>query len=191
MKQSQFTINFKTVTVNGEKVKRDPLTVDYNQIEESDIHDLPHAQIAVILNSAIQDYARKLVTANSDNWEYQPNADDLTIAAVYDDLTSPSKRGQRLITKAKLAEFAEYYQQSAIDLLGKSAKAAANGAMAITAKFVPLLGNDAAIEAFENNLIALVNHDEFDTDQYGELLAALIEILSDIKKPVELSADDY
>ena len=189
MKSAQFTHSFKTVTrENGEKVKRDPIAINYSAIESADVADLDSTQVAVILNDALVSYAKKLVMAKADDWSYVPDESEITLSAVYDDLTSPSKRGQRLITKQSLAKFASYYREVCVTILGKSERAAIAGEQVINSKFTLIAAKPDAIATFKGNLLALIESDDFDTETYAELLAALIDILESLEQP-EFDAD--
>lgn len=194
MKATKLTQNFK-ITRNSPIAdqlgkKRDSVSYEINCIEPTDVPqlatDLPE-QIAKILNDSLEQHAKKLFAANQTNWDYVPSAEEVTIEAVYAELTKVSARGTRLLTKETLKDFAQYYIAAATSILGKTDKVAHNGASLIENKFASILGNPAAIEAMKANLIQISDSDDFD-DSYSEMLAALLEILTEATQ-IEIDAE--
>lgn len=193
MKTAQFKQTFK-VTKNStvaEQIGKKRETVEYeiNTLESADIPEQNPDHLAVILNSALETFAKKQFAANTFNWDYIPAAADITVSAVYADLTAVNARGgSRILTKESLADFATYYIKVAIEHLGKSEKAASNGAEIIKAKLAPMLGNPKALEVFMLNLTQVAELETFDTS-YFPVVESLLEIITSAMESELITAD--
>lgn len=192
MKTAQFTQSFK-VTKNSpvaEQIGKKRPTVSYeiSVLEASDIAEHNPEHVAVILNAALETYAKKQFAANSTNWDYAPTLSDITINAVYADLTAVNARGSRTLTKESLADFAAYYVKLAVEFLGKTEKSAENGAAVINLRLTPLLGNPKALEVFMLNLTSVIEVESFDAS-YLPVVEALLEIISGAMEAELITAD--
>lgn len=192
MKTATFNTFFKLTTADkeaGKTVKRPDLVVTYSAVESADLDTFNPTQITAILNQNLESYAKRLITANKDNWDYSPVPADITIDNLYAEMTAESSRGKRLITKDSLKQFAEYYFEASQLLLAKSIQAAKNGAIVIESKCEKLISNKAALANFMDNLSNLATHEEFDSN-YENICVALIELISDALAVEEIVADD-
>lgn len=97
----QFVQNFKVVKKAGHAKfgqTRDSITVSFTNVKKY-IDDVEPSKIYRILNEAIIQYAKKLILENTDDWNYIPSTDQLTLDSLYDDLTSVSSRARILTNK--------------------------------------------------------------------------------------------
>lgn len=193
-KQLTFVQHFKQTknSPNPEQVgvKRESVNVTLPGYSPDEIVELATAkatEVAEIVNSVIVQRAKKLFLDNTYDWNYIPSAEDCSVDAIYSALVAESARGSRTITKESLRQAATYYVTAATEILGKSAKVAQNGATLIESKFAGILGNPAAINAMTQNLLALVDSEQFNLE-YAEIFAALLEILTSATQ-AEIDAD--
>jgi hypothetical protein len=198
MKQVTYTQNFRITNKSPkpEQVKQKRKSVEYQieTFEADDIGSLDKEKLAVVVNDALEQYAKKLFLNNTYEWDYVPSVADVNFDAVYADITAARAAGTRLITNASLAEFAGIYETLAVKLLSKSEKSAALGAKVIREKLIPIIANQSAVIAFSENLVSLTEFDEFKTvAQSSEfdieaIGTELIEMLSQALDK-EISAD--
>lgn len=183
MKTATFNTFFKLTAADkeaGKTTKRPDLVVSYNSVDSTDIlnGEVNQDRIAYIVNQSLESYAKRLIAANKDNWDYCPEVKDITVDNLYAELTAESTRGKRTLTKESLAAFAQYYETIGAKLIGKSATAAKNGAHVISLKLAPIAANKDAIANFSATLENLAVHEEFDSAFEG-IIVALMEILSE------------
>jgi len=164
MKTITCTSNFKQVIDKksprfGEK--RPSMDWTFEGFEAQDIVDCTSHEeaekLATLVNAKIEDFGRKLVLQNNDNWEYSPTG-TLSLDAVYADLTAETTR-KRKVTKETLDKCASFYEQWAPEI-GKSSAAASAGARAIREKLVPIAGNITALERMKANVMELLEYAE-------------------------------
>lgn len=193
-KQLSFVQHFKQCksSPNPEQigVKRESVTVTlpgYSPAEVIELATSKSTEVAEIINSAIIQRAKRLFLDNTYDWNFIPSEADCSVDAIYAALVAENSRGSRTITKESLKQAATYYVDAATEILGKSEKVAQNGATLIESKFAGILGNPAAINAMTQNLIALVDSEQFNLD-YAEIFAALLEILTSATQ-AEIDAD--
>lgn len=186
MKQTSFTQHFKVTknSTNPDQIgkKRDSIAVQYQEIEPIDVSELIQSEVSLILNNAIETYAKKLMLSNGADWDYVPAESDLTVSAVFADLTAERRGGgNRILTKESLASFATHYAELAVSFLGKSKNGANSGAMIINERLKPILGNDIALNTFMDNLTQLLDCQEFD-ETHAPVVEALLELIADAAK---------
>lgn len=182
----------------GKTEKRADLEVKYEALTAMDVINASESEapkLARILNESLESFAKRLIAAKKDDWSFCPAPEAITIDALYSELTATSTRGKRTLTKETLAAFAEFYAENAVEILGKTQKAAANGAAVIAAKLSPILANKSALSAFSGNLEALITSDKFTEDEravekYSDVAIALMEIITECLQVGEIGEDD-
>lgn len=155
MKLTTLTQHFRKTKKdeNGKQVEEKRPSVDY-QIEllagaddlATMVAEYP-AAVVTVLNDAITGYAKRLFGQNSDNWDYVPAVEAVTVQALADELNAP-RQNARILTNANLEVFGNWYRDIAAPAIGKTESAARNGGLLIQAKFGPALNKPAAIESF-------------------------------------------
>lgn len=103
MKQITFTQNFKEVKrADSPKLgqTRESIAVSFTDTAEY-YTTVDPAKLTHILNDAITQYGKKLILENTDNWDYIPTAEQLTLDELYDDLTT-SKARTRILTNKNI-----------------------------------------------------------------------------------------
>ena len=97
----QFVQNFKVVKKAGHPKlgqTRDSITVSFTNVNQY-IDEVEPSKVHRILNEAIVQYGKKLILENTDDWNYVPSPEQLTLDSLYDDLTSVSSRARILTNK--------------------------------------------------------------------------------------------
>lgn len=177
MKTVQVKSHFKKVSDkssarHGEK--RPDLHWSYNGIESSDfdtMSDEVKAKVAVLANATLENYGRKLLLQNSDDWGFDPS-DSVSIDSAHADLTSVTTRKRR-VTKETLALCGNFYHHYA-NLIGKDDKAANAGAQVIAQKLQPIASNAQALEVMRDNILALI-------EKAGEMSGENIKLAEDLE----------
>lgn len=179
-KQAQFKAQFKTVNAKSDSIhagqKREDQTINYLAVESEDIKDMNSDQIAKIINSKIVDYAKRLLAENSDNWDYLPQESDLTFDAMFEDFSKPSARGNRILSKANLATYANEYGIYLKAKLNKSDASVNANKQVIEAKFAMLLSDPDALATVAQNLSEFTP----ETESLLPVHDALIELLTEL-----------
>lgn len=158
--------------------KRETVEYKINTYEPEDIPTIPAEQAALIVNTALENYAKGLFAENQFDWSYIPSAADVTVEALYNALTAERRTGKRTLTNVTLAAFAEVYAELAVSKLSKSVAGANSGAKIIRDKLSPILGNPVALSTFHDNLEAILILPEFDIETHGEVVQALLELIA-------------
>lgn len=169
--------------------KRETVEYQINMIEPDDLPAIPAEQTILIINAALENHAKKLFAENTFDWNFVPSLEQVTVQAVFDDLTAERKTGKRILTNASLAAFAEVYAELAVSKLGKSAAGAASGAKIIQQKLAPIMGNSAALTTFTSNLEQVLVLPDFDADEHGEVVQALLELIEQSSQTEEIALD--
>lgn len=179
---AQFTAQFKTVSDKSTSIhagkKRDDLKVDYMALEASDIAGLDHEQVAKVLNANLIDFGKKLIAEQSDNWDFKPEAKDISFEEFYADFSTPSKRGNRILSKANLTAYAKQYGIYLVQSLGKSDASAKVNMQMIELKFAPLVTQPDALVVIGGNLADFKPSEDLTT-----VHDALIELLTNLMTP--------
>lgn len=175
--------NFRTVTIDGKKVKRDPIKFSFTPVTDYE------PKINAIINESLAQYGKILIAENADNWDYIPDASEITLDNLYAYQSAPSARGNRLINKVTLGEIAEAYILWATQN-GKTEAQANTGARVISNQFKDILGNSNALKAMLANLTAFVDSEEVTklSDDSMNALVRLTENLMNLTNP-EITAD--
>lgn len=106
-------INFKQTKSMTEKGLKAPesFNVDYESINPDDVANLDPKIVAHVLNDFTESYIKKIVALNiNSNHDFRPNESDCNFIAAYDDFSSPSKRGTRILSKINLKTFIKAYE---------------------------------------------------------------------------------
>lgn len=180
--QKSFLANFKK-TRNGAHAgeKRDSVNVDYLALEVSDVAKLDQNDVVKVLNDCIIGYGKRLLTENSDNWNYVPS--DLSFDSFIADFNAPSARGNRILSKEKLTAIAVTYELYAVETLNKSEAAGRTGGQVIMSKFSIISGNQKMLAVMAENLSEMTVSEDLQL-----AYDALIELLSELMS-VEITED--
>ena len=150
------TINDKSSPVYGEK--RKDLNWSFEGYSGDDVllnTDASTAEkLAVLVNSQMESYGRKLVLAKNDVWAFSPDG-LITLDIVYGELTRETTR-KRKVTKETLALCGKFYADYAGQLLGKDTKASNAGDKVIALKLQPISGNREAVKVMKDNILKLI-----------------------------------
>jgi hypothetical protein len=149
------TINDKSSPVYGEK--REDLNWSFNGYSGEDVLEADAStaeKLAVLVNSQMESYGRKLVLAKNDVWTFSPDG-LITLDIVYNDLVRETTR-KRKVTKETLALCGKFYADYAGQLLGKDTKASNAGDKVIALKLQPISGNREAVKVMKDNILKLI-----------------------------------
>lgn len=178
-----------------EKCKRDDVNYIINGIEASDvlaINERNPELIPFFLNRSLELYAKDLFAENANDWEFVPLVGDVTLEAYHTVLTT-STRGGRILTKASLANFGEWYQNIGASYANKSPSAARNGAIIIADAFKMIATKEMAIDSFIDTFTLLsASDDAMNTlsDEQVAVFEALLSILLEMKNAGSIDVDD-
>lgn len=171
-------------------VKRENLTWTFEAIDASDVANLDAAEVSRVLNSFIESFGRKLIGANSDDWNYSVDSTVCNFPAAYADLIEERKSGGRVLTKDSLASFATIYT-SVMVANGIPAKAAVTVASLIKEKFVSVAGKADVIEAISNRVAQFCDFaSEEELEPIAEVVDAVVSLLAELSKPLEVAVTD-
>lgn len=175
--------SFRTVEMDGKKVKRPSIQFSFTPVTDYDV------KANAVINESLAQYGKILIAQNAEDWEYQPTAEEITLDTLYAYQSAPSARGNRLINKITLAEISQTYVTWATSS-GKTEAQAATGAKVIGNQFKDILGNSMALQAMLENLTGFVDSDLVTTmsDESVNALARLIENLTELTNPA-ITAD--
>ena len=149
------TINDKSSPVYGEK--RMDLNWSFDGYSGEDVLEVDAStaeKLAVLVNSQMESYGRKLVLAKNDVWTFSPDG-LITLDIVYNDLVRETTR-KRKVTKETLALCGKFYADYAGQLLGKDTKASNAGDKVIALKLQPISGNREAVKVMKDNILKLI-----------------------------------
>lgn len=189
MKTGQFKATFKTVNANANSIhagkKREDIQVSYLEIEADDVVSLNPDWVAAILNSNLIEFGKKLLAENGDDWDFKPDESQINFEAFYEDFSSPSKRGARILSKANLMEYGIEFEEYLKETLKKSEASANANRRVVEAKFQPLIGQPEAITIIASNLAEF----QPSSDKLKEVHNALIILVSNLmeSEPQDLS----
>lgn len=154
-------------------MKREDLNWNFEGFEAADVATLDADKVSFVLNKFIEDFGRKLIAQNGDDWDFAPTAETVNFEAAYLDATTQTSRS-RLITKESLQKLGAFYLSQAAKLGIVSASAAA-GAKVIESRFQLVAGKDDAIKVMQSRLLQLVEVCEpDDVEPFAPLIEALI-----------------
>ena len=151
---------FKTITDKSSPVygeKREDLNWSFNGYSGEDVLEADAStaeKLAVLVNSQMESYGRKLILAKNDVWNFSPEG-LITLDIVYGELTRETTR-KRKVTKETLALCGKFYADYASQLLGKDTKAANAGDKVIALKLQPISGNREAVKVMKDNILKLI-----------------------------------
>lgn len=152
-------VSNKSADVSRWGMKRPDLEWQYRSFESmAEVAQESERDILDILNRALEDFGRKLVADNGDNWDYCPGIDDITVSALATSLRTVADRS-RLITKETLASAGKWYATYA-HLIGKLPQAAKAGQVLLSEKFSQIAGKTDALTVMRENLATLLAHSE-------------------------------
>lgn len=192
---TQFIQNFKKVSDKSSPrfgQKRESVTVTFEDVPVSEI---PESQIAIIIKDSLTNYAKRLFTENSSDWNYVPSVDQITVANLVADLTKPDNRGSRVFTVANIAAFVTVYKTISVQQLGKTDTQASNAGELLIGKLNAVLAKPKIIDGMEANLLAVAETAEWETAVAAnpvieEVLAKFIDIIEDTRKVAEELDED-
>lgn len=177
---AMFKAQFKTVSAKSDSIhagkKRDDMEVEYTEVKADEIVNLDPAQVAKILNNEIIAFGKRVIAENGDNWDYKPQASDLTFDAMYADVTAPSARGNRILSKANLLEYGIAFEAYVKQSLGKSDQSARANKAVVEAKFAPIAHEPQALATIGANLAEF----EPESDKLKIVHNALVEYLTEL-----------
>lgn len=122
--QVTFKHTFKTVRKAGDPrhgQKRDAITVTF---DKPVLADIPEQQVQTILQDSLTLFAKKLIAQNESDWDYIPAPSEITVAKLYDDLTSPSARGTRILTKTNIGLWRHWFDSAGAEILRAQGRSA-------------------------------------------------------------------
>lgn len=147
----------------------------------------------VLAHELVASYAKKLISQNSENWDFIPDSENCNFSLAYADLIAESNRGYRKLSAEILKELCKLYASFATEA-GKSQRAVENGIRILESRLKLISGADQElITGFNMNLVGFADWLEAknypDSVQIGaqelcrigsELLQVLDEITLDL-----------
>ena len=177
MKTIQVKSHFKKVSDKSSArygEKREDLHWTFDGMEADTIRAMDSEtleKVATLANATMENYGRKLILQNGDDWNFDPSG-MITIDSAYNDLTSVTTR-KRKVTRETLALCGNFYTTYA-SLIGKEDKAANAGGQVIAQKLQPIAANAQALEVMQNNILELI-------EVAGEKSADNIKLAEDLE----------
>jgi hypothetical protein len=193
---ASFKQSFKVVRKGNprEGQTRPAIDVIYAPVLAVQVADYPAEQVATILNDALVRYAKTLIAENGENWDYIPPVEQITIQNVYDELTKPSERGKRLLTKANISGVWGLEFVSLATTAGKSQAYISTMLQIAEDKFIRLTADlSDAGKARISSVAEFLSSLEFNSPVAAGVNEKLIEILVEALEAsptAELSLDD-
>lgn len=196
LQTASFKQSFKVVRKGNprEGQTRAAIEVKYVPVLADQVADYPAEQVSAILNDALVRYAKTLIAENGENWDYVPSADQITVQNVYEELTKPSERGKRLLTKANISGVWGLEFASLATTAGKSQAYISTMLQIAEDKFLRLTADltDAG-KARISNVAEFLSSLEFSSPVAAGVNEKLIEILVEALEAspaAEISLDD-
>lgn len=190
MKTIQAKSFFKKIAASSSNprsgTKREDLHWTFEAIEESDVSTLPAEQVAVMCNSVIESFGRKLIAQESDNWNFSPTG--VNFESAYLDLVA-ERTSSRLVTKESLKALGEFYKTQAVKVLGVALPAAQAGGNVIADRFKVIAGKNDALAVMSQRLESLVEKcDEEEILPFVELIEVMMKELNELME-IKVSAE--
>lgn len=177
---AMFKAQFKTVSAKSDSIhagkKRDDMEVEFTEVKADEVASLNPEHVAKILNNEIIAFGKRLIAENGDNWDYKPQASDLTFDLMYADVTAPSARGNRILSKANLMEYGIAFEIYVKQTLGKSDQSARANRSVVEQKFQPIAHEQTALATIGANLAEF----EPESDKLKVVHNALVEYLTEL-----------
>lgn len=133
------------------KVKRPNLNFSY-QSADKQVPDTAVEDINLILNESLAQFGKRMIAANSSNWDYIPSSESITLAALAAELRKPSERGSGILTAVNLTAIAATYTRWGVDAAGIDASKAQSGGEVLRGQFKSVLGHLPALQVMQNRL---------------------------------------
>jgi len=133
------------------------------------------------LNHAIEQFGRKLLIENGDDWNWLPDIETCNLDKLVEWLETERGGWSRVITKESLDKAGTYYFQAALRILGKEQASAVAGSALIRDRFKPITGNKKACAALLSNIEEIIVL-AADSDEESELLAPHAEVFERLIK---------
>lgn len=151
----------------------------------------PTCPEAIAINSALEDFGRKLIAENGRDWNYSPTPETCNVTELQAHLERERAGWTRTVTKETLAACAEYYRDAAQRILGKSKVAANAGATLIAEKLKAANGNPDVAKVFRANLISICEGETEITaiNPHIPVLDKLLEMLEDMEVSETVDAE--
>lgn len=190
MKTIQTSSFFKKIAATSSNPrsgqKRENLNWTFEGIESEDVATLDSNKIVVMVNSVIEAFGRKLIAAETDNWEFSPS--NVTFETAYQDMIA-ERTSSRLVTKESLKALGEFYKVQAVKVLGVALPAAQAGANVIAERFKAIAGKNDVLKVMSQRLESLVEKcAEEEILPFVELIEALMNELNELQE-IKVSAD--
>lgn len=190
MKTIQTSSFFKKIAASSSNprsgTKRENLAWEFQGVEASDISVLPADQVAVMCNSVIEAFGRKLIAAASDDWNFKPSG--VSFETAYADMIA-ERTSSRLVTKESLKALGEFYKTQAVKVLGVALPAAQAGGNVIADRFKVIAGKNDALAVMSQRLESLVERcDEEEILPFVELIEVLMNELTELQS-IKVSAE--
>lgn len=152
--------------------------------------DSPEAKA---LNHAIEQYGRKLLIENGDDWNWLPDIESCNLEKLVEWLEAERGGWSRVITKESLDRAGTYYFQAALRILGKGQASAVAGSTLIRERFKAITGNTKACQLMLANLEEIITLAS-DSEEESELLAPHAEVferlIQELQKLMQSAAPD-
>lgn len=192
-----FKQSFKIVRAGNPRAgeTREAFEVFYSPVTPDSLESHSADQVCLILNDALVSYGKRLIAENSLDWNYKPAIEDLTIQNLADELSKPSARGQRLLTKANISKVWGLEFVSLATTEGKSQAYITTMLQLAEEKFLRLTADtqNPNGKARVEKVIEFLSSLEFQNQVAVSVNERLVEILVEsleVKESQELSLDD-
>lgn len=186
---------FKKVSEKSGKAnagqKRPDLAWTFGGVSAQTVSQIPAEKLATVVNNFIENFGRKLIAQNGEDWSFCPSPEVCNFDAAFDDLVAERTSG-RILTKESLAAFGAVYSELAQYKLGVPAQSALLGEKLICEKFQRIAGKDDVLEVMERRISAIIElEDEYSLsllEPHAAVIEALFQLLSELKS-VTVTAD--
>lgn len=164
---------------------RPAITVQYEPVETN---DPMHPQLSDAANYVLEQYAQALVNERSDDWDYVPSVDEVTLTNWHRWETTVASR-KREVTAATLGKFADAYVEWAQTVLGKTEAVAMIGAQVIRDKMIKIVGSRELCGVMLGNIEAIVSGvDESELAPHEAVISWIVDKLT-VAAKIEVTAD--
>lgn len=153
VKVSSFFKKVKKVDSPNFGMVRPTLEWRFEAPEAQDISGLNAADVATILEDALEKYGKQLLLTNGDDWGFVPGISEVTVSRLAASIREVTVRS-RADTKELVEAAAAWYREVAVSVLGKSPESARAGHTVISGRLSPIAGKVDALEVFSAALSA-------------------------------------
>lgn len=191
MKTIETSSFFKKVSASATVragMKRPDLKWSFQGFETSeDLNSIPTEKVVKVLNLFVESFGRKLIAQKGDDWDFVPQASDITFEKAFEEEFSAISRS-RLITKDSLDKLATFYVSQA-QKIGTSVAAATAGAQVIRSRFSLISGKTDALEVMSARILSLVELCEpSEVEPFADLIEALVKEIAELQN-LSVTAD--